>query len=117
MIRRAAEAMMLGAVVALILQGLGAPYGFAVFVMLAVAAGYAWWRVQQWRAERNAPPPPRKPAATEAQPPPPSGPATAAPVPPVSAADEIAKLADLHAKGHLSDEEFKEAKARALEDM
>lgn len=31
-----------------------------------------------------------------------------------SAADEVAKLADLHAKGSLSDEEYAQAKAKAL---
>lgn len=38
--------------------------------------------------------------------------ATAAPI--ATAADEIAKLADLHSKGLLTDDEFKAAKAKAI---
>ncbi|QUC01594.1 SHOCT domain-containing protein [Cellulosimicrobium cellulans] len=40
--------------------------------------------------------------------------APSAPAAPASGAEEVARLADLHQRGILSDEEFTAAKARAL---
>ena len=61
---------------------------------------------QAMQAEQQAPPPPPAPMA----PPPP--PVAAAPVDPT--VEKISQLAQLHASGALTDEEFAAAKAQAL---
>ena len=60
---------------------------------------------QNQAAEAAAPPPPSYPAA---QPPPP------APAPVDPTVEKISQLAELHASGALTDEEFAAAKAQAL---
>jgi hypothetical protein len=56
-------------------------------------------------------------AAQQAPPPPPPAPVAAAPAPPAPVdptVEKISQLAQLHANGALTDEEFAAAKARAL---
>ncbi len=61
---------------------------------------------QAAQAEQQAPPPPPPPAPVAA------APAPAAPVDPT--VEKISQLAQLHASGALTDEEFAAAKAQAL---
>jgi hypothetical protein len=65
---------------------------------------------QNQAAEAAAPPPP--PAYPAAPPPPPPPPPAAAAVDPT--VEKISQLAELHASGALTDEEFAAAKAQAL---
>jgi len=78
-------------------------------------------RLAGWWADlKGAMAPPARPAATPAAPPPEAGPPPAAPAPPApptrptDITGRLGGLAELHARGELSDEEYAAAKARVL---